>query len=209
VSEAPLVRAIVQRLSQVGYVNITTPIRVATVNFEFTAVLRGTGGRALDLVILVDTTTGEFGDRDSSRVRQRIQALSRALDITKSRYVITVILAGAMLANEIELLSDTCRVLSVEMLALDSDGKPANDAAVNLLDNCIRLLLPLELPTNLNLPAEPGLGAIESLVTHLSNDVDEQLLHSLIIASNSGEDAVSRSIAEILDSQLEIDGRHV
>ena len=31
---------------------------------------------------LVDTTTGHYGDRDPDRVRQRVEALSRALDVT-------------------------------------------------------------------------------------------------------------------------------
>ena len=65
---------------------------VANVEFSFTRALRGSDGRSLDLIILVDTTTGDFGDRNAGRVRQRVEALSRALDVTGSRYVVTVIL---------------------------------------------------------------------------------------------------------------------
>ncbi|MGG2324774.1 hypothetical protein, partial [Salmonella enterica] len=83
---------------------------------------------ALDLVLLVDTTTGEFGDRDGERVRQRVEALSRALDVTGSRYVVTVILAGAILAEGIEALSETCRVSQVEGITLDPGGTPLDEA---------------------------------------------------------------------------------
>jgi len=88
--------------------------------------MRGRDGRALDLILLIDTTTGDFGDRDGGRVRQRVEALSRALDVTGSRYVVTVILAGAVLTEGIEALSETCRVLQVEGVALDREGKPAD-----------------------------------------------------------------------------------
>ena len=72
-SDSPLVNAILGRLHEAGYRDLAAPFQVATVEFEFTAALRGSDGRALDLVLVVDTTTGEFGDRDSARVRQRIE----------------------------------------------------------------------------------------------------------------------------------------
>src|ERR1019366_6768851 len=113
-SQAPLIRAIQEQLRAGGYQDVATPFRVAGVGFEFTAAMRGQGGRALDLILLIDTTTGDFGDRDADRIRQRVEALSRALDLTESRFVITVILAGAPLLGNLETLAETCRVLYVE-----------------------------------------------------------------------------------------------
>ncbi len=49
---------------------------MASVDFEFTAALRGTAGRGLDLVLIIDTATGDHGDRDAAKVRQRVEALS-------------------------------------------------------------------------------------------------------------------------------------
>ena len=121
-SGSPLVQAIQERLRGAGYSDLSTPFKVAGVEFAFTGAMRGRDGRALDLVLVVDTTTGDFGDRDGARVRQRVEALSRALDVTGSRYVVTVILAGAVLAEGIEALSETCRVLQVERVALDDQG---------------------------------------------------------------------------------------
>ena len=146
-SDSPLVNAILGRLHEAGYRDLAAPFQVATVEFEFTAALRGSDGRALDLVLVVDTTTGEFGDRDSARVRQRIEALGRALDVTGSRYVVTVILAGAALGKDMEVLAESCRVLHVDGLPLDADGELANDAARNQLEDRIRVLLPLTFAT--------------------------------------------------------------
>ena len=79
-TSSPLIAAIRQRLNEAGYDDLPTPFRMAGVEFQFTGALRGRHGRALDLVLLVDTTAGSFGDSDGARVRARIQALSRALD---------------------------------------------------------------------------------------------------------------------------------
>ena len=49
-SASLLVQALVQRLRDAGYDSIPTPFRVASVEFDFTAALRGREGRALDSV---------------------------------------------------------------------------------------------------------------------------------------------------------------
>lgn len=204
-SEAPLVQAIVGRLRNAGYSDVATPFRVATVSFEFTAALRGRDGRSLDLVLLVDTTTGEFGDRDLAKVRQRIEALSRALDITRSRYVLTVILAGAALAGDVDVLSDTCRVLNVEAVPLDEQGRPANEAAELLLDDRIRILLPLQLPPNVAGENAGESSAIEALLAALPEDMDVDLMTAVIEASEAGEDAVAQATADALNVVLALE----
>lgn len=201
---SPLIRAIQDRLRDGGYQDLPTPFRVATVNFEFTAAMRGREGRALDLVLLIDTTTGDFGDRDPARVRQRVEALSRALDITGSRFVITVILAGAVLAGKIDALAETCRVLYVESLPMDATGKPVDEHAKNLLEDRIRLLLPLD-PSIPIVALEGGNGpAMEQLVRALASEVDANLLNSVIEASNNGEQAVTAAMASVLGKALSI-----
>jgi hypothetical protein len=194
-SSSPLIQAIQQRLRDAGYSDLPTPFKVAGVEFAFTGAMRGRAGRALDLVLLIDTTTGDYGDRDGRRVRQRVEALSRALDVTGSRYVVTAILAGAVLAEGIEALSETCRLLQVEGVSLDSQGKPADETAKLQLDNRIRLLLPLTLPL-LAVEAQNGSGpAMDQLVRALSADTDKALIDALINASEAGEQAVTDTIA--------------
>src|SRR4051812_48837005 len=161
--------------------------------------MHGRGGRALDLVLLVDTTTGNFGDRDGLRVRQRVEALSRALDVTGSRYVVTVILIGAALTEGVEALSETCRVLQVEEVALGNDGKPVDETAERQLDDRIRVLLPLTLP--LPLPVTPdGSGpAMEQLVRALPAATNKTLVDAVLAASSVGEQAVTDAVAFVIN----------
>ena len=202
---SPLVHAIQERLRDAGYSDLPTPFKVAGVEFAFTAAMRGRDGRALDLVLLIDTTTGDYGDRDGGRVRQRVEALSRALDVTGSRYVVTAILAGAALAEGIEALSETCRVLQVEGVSLDDKDKPANVTAKRQLDDRIRVLLPLTLP----LPAvevENGNGpAMDQLIRALPADTDAAFIDALINASNDGEQAVTDAVARAINGAFQPD----
>jgi hypothetical protein len=206
VTTSLLVAGLIRRLEAVGYIQLTTPFKVASVEFEFTAVLRGREGRALDLVLVVDTATGDYGDRDALRVRQRVEALSRALDITQSRYVLTLILTGAVLQGDVEVLSETCRVLSVEAASLDEEGEPVNPAAALALDDSIRVLLPLNLPRD-----EDNLGTLRSdslsqLRNAIPKNLDEQLVQAILDASASGDAAVTEALAARLAEVLKQDG---
>lgn len=202
-SQSLLVRGLVLRLEQAGFASLPTPFRAASVEFEFTAALRGSGGRSLDLILIVDTATGDYGDRDAASVRQRIQALSRALDVTQSRLLLTVILAGASLASLVDALSPICRVLTIEAAALEADGSPSSDAARETLDDHIRLLLPLDLQLDeLVEPSQPA-DPIAELLEALPIGIDQELLDGLSAASIRGEAAVIRAlgkrVGEVLD----------
>ncbi|TYC86345.1 hypothetical protein [Novosphingobium sp. BW1] len=202
---APLVQAIQARLRKARYVDLSTPFRVAGVEFAFTGAMRGIEGRALDLILLVDTTTGDFGDRDGLRVRQRVEALSRALDVTASRFVVTVILAGAVLAEGIEALSETCRVLQVEGVALDDQGIPADAAAALQLDDRIRVLLPLTLPAAAGGTTDGAGPAMEQLIRALPAGTDKELLEAAMSASIDGEQAVTDAVASVIMRTLQQD----
>lgn len=201
---APLVQAIQARLREARYVDLSTPFRVAGVEFAFTGAMRGIEGRALDLILLVDTTTGDFGDRDGLRVRQRVEALSRALDVTASRFVVTVILAGAVLAEGIEALSETCRVLQVDGVPLDDQGIPADAAAALQLDDRIRVLLPLTLPAAGGTTDGAG-PAMEQLIRALPAGTDKELLEAAMSASIDGEQAVTDAVASVIMRTLQQD----
>lgn len=200
---SPLVHAIHKRLLLAGYSDLSTPFNVAGVEFPFTGAMRGRDGRALDLILLVDTTTGDFGDRDGAQVRQRIEALSRALDVTGSRYVVTVILAGAMLAEGIEALSEICRVLQVEGISLDDRGTPADETAERHLDDRIRLLLPLTLPDILTESQDGSGPAMDQLIRALPANTNKTLLDAVITASDDGEQAVSDAVARVINSAFQ------
>jgi hypothetical protein len=203
VSGSPLLQAIQERLRSAGYSDLSTPFKIAGVEFAFTGALRGRGGRALDLVLLVDTTTGDFGDRDGGRVRQRVEALSRALDVTGSRYVVTVILGGAVLAEGIETLSETCRVLQVEGVLLDDQGKPADETSERQLDDRIRVLLPLTLPVPLAETQDGSGPAMEQLVRALPAGTKKALVDAVVTASSAGEQAVTDAVALVINGAFQ------
>lgn len=200
-SASPLVVAITNRLEEVGYAPVRTPFKVASVSFDFTRAMRGSAGRSLDLVIVVDTTTGDFGDKEPVLVRRRIEALSRALDVTRSRLVLTVILAGATMTAEVDALAEVCRVLVVEAMAVEIDGKPKDDLTRRLLDDRIRLLLPLEIPSR-NLPGGPEPTPMEKLLLAVPEDVDNGLAEAVIEASHEGDEAVTSAMSAVLDQAL-------
>lgn len=202
-SGSPLMEAVQKRLRNAGYSDLSTPFKVAGVEFAFTGAMRGRNGRALDLVLLVDTTTGDFGDRDGVRVRQRVEALSRALDVTGSRYVVTVILVGAVLAEGVEALTETCRVLQVEGIALDDQGQPADEIRGRQLDDRIRVLLPLMLPVPLAKTQDGSEPAMEQLVRALPAGTNMALVDAVIAASSAGEQAVTNAMALMIGGSFE------
>lgn len=202
-NDSPLVSAISFRLREAGYEAVSTPISVAGVEFAFTGALRGRGGRGLDLILLFDTTAGDFGDRDATRIRQRVEALGRALDVTGSRYVLTAVLAGASPTTGVEGLAETCRVLRVEGFGLDQHGRPVDDASRRLLDDSILLLLPLTLPADTLRDQLGGETALGQLMAALPATVDKVLAKTLISASEQGEEAVTTAAGDALSAKLE------
>jgi hypothetical protein len=196
-SASPLITLIRQRLHDAEYDDLPTPFKIAGVEFQFTGALRGRHGRALDLVLLVDTTAGDFGESDGGRVRHRVQALSRALDVTASRYVLTVVLAGATLPSDMESLAETARVLYVDTLPLGSNGEPDLDR----LEDRIRVLLPLSIPQSA--PEEQEGSAQEQLQKVLADVVDEATIQAIMAGAEHGDEAVTNAIAELIDAELQ------
>jgi hypothetical protein len=199
---SPLVGALVRRLEEAGYKSLSTPFRVASVEFEFTAALHGSGPRSLDLVIIIDAATGSFGDTDGNSVRNRIEALSRALDITRSRYALTAVIVGATLAKTIEALSETCRVLTVPAITLGDDGRPAGSVETEVMDDQIRLLLPLVLPVGDVVTQTGKIDAVGTLLKGLSDKLDSVLVRALVDAASLGDEGVKRALGKRIDDVL-------
>ena len=193
------VSAIVARLEGTGYRRLQTPFTVASVRFDFTAALQGRDGRSFDLILIIDTSAGDHGDKSGERTRQRIEALSRALDVSGSRLVLTAVLAGAPLSPaEVEAISRTCRVLKVEALDLGADGAPATEAAARDLDDWLRVLLPLQLDGDGDGVADP-IGELEK---RLPSNIDRGTIEILLAASARSDVAVMRALRELLKDAL-------
>jgi hypothetical protein len=85
------VTRVVDILTNAGYRRRAAPVTVASVPFEFAALLLGSD-RANDLIIVIDTLVD-----DEVRIRQKVEGLSRALDLVASRRPLTVVLVGPRL----------------------------------------------------------------------------------------------------------------
>lgn len=205
-TDSQLIRAIVKRLNQADFDVLPSPFSVASVLFEFTKALRGVAERSLDLVLLVDASTGAFGDTDSARVRERIEALSQALDVTGSRIVLTVIVAGARLASsDAEALTALCRVLTIREASLTATDEPTDESAARTLDDAIRVLLPLRME-DFGEEVEPEEGSVlKELRDAMPGKCDPQLVREVISASNQGDAAVTRSLGRRLAGVLAVE----
>jgi hypothetical protein len=82
------VNRVVGTLSEAGYRTVSMPMVVSNVTFEFPAALVGSG-HSQDLIIVADSS-----DDSEKRIRQKIEALARALDLVESRRSLTVVLTG-------------------------------------------------------------------------------------------------------------------
>jgi hypothetical protein len=196
-----MITAIVRRLEEAGYVRLSSPLRFASVDFNFTAALRGSGARAFDLVIVINAATGGHGDTDPENVRNRVETLSRALDITASRLTLTVLLVGASLGSSMKLLAETCRVLQVPAFSPDGDGG-IPPSQLEALEDHIRVLLPLKLPNDEREDQTGINGALDRLAAQLPEKTDAVLIHEVVLASLRGDGGVQSALGTRIDDVL-------
>ena len=180
------VQRVVSILTGAGYRTHSTPVTIGSVPFDFAAILIG-ANRALDLIVVIDTL-----EEQESRVRQKVEALSRALDLVASRRPLTVILVGPPpRATILEALGRVGRVLTV--------GTPTGDRADQLLSDALAVLLPLDLPQMSEAIADP-LGEV-----HKRLSTEEDGLETLLAAAPMGAEAVKEALRALIQEPLRID----
>jgi hypothetical protein len=186
--------AVSARLAAAGFQPVSGRFKVASVTFDFPAVFTGKPERGSDLVVLVDTTDEDsVGDR-GVRARQKLEALTMALDVADWRVVVTAILIGPPLPSEtVEEMTRTCRVLSVSQATLDRSG----DAPP--LDDRLRVLLPLEAGLGDDALIADPLGQVER---QMQGTGDARLAEQLIAASLRGEDEVRRVLSRAIEAAV-------
>lgn len=182
------VTRVIDILTNAGYLYRPTPVTVASVRFEFAAVLLGSD-RANDLIVVIDTLVdGE------ARIRQKVEGLSRALDLVASRRPLTVILVGpSPRPATTEALARVSRVLTV--------GTPTGDNADRFIEDTLAVLLPLSLPDASEAVVDP-LGEVRR---QLPGDIDQVDLVSLFAAAPGGTEAVQEALRELLEAALDIE----
>lgn len=166
---------VVDLLSRSGYVDAGASIAVGDVPFEFSRVLVASDV-SLDLVVVVDTLVYPV----ELRLTRTVEALSRALDIVRSRRTITLILIGPVVREEtIRAISRHCRVLRM--------GTPTGPGADQEVEATLAVLTPLQVPTE-HVDAENPLDALRAQFSA------EESVVNLIDASERGADVVTDAL---------------
>lgn len=188
------IAAVSERLNAAGFESVSGRFKVAAVTFDFPAVFTGKPERGSDLVILIDTSDKDAIGERGVRARQKLEALTMALDVADWRVVVTAILIGPPLPSEtVEELTRTCRVLSVSQATLDRIG----DAPP--LDDRLRVLLPLDAGLGEDALVADPLGQLERQMRETG---DARLAEQLISASLRGEDEVRRVLSRTIEAAV-------
>jgi hypothetical protein len=167
ISTTPVER-IARLLSDAKYTRLPVPLKILKLSFDIGAAFIGSETSS-DLVVVIDNV-----DRPELRMVQIVEALSRTLDVARSRRSLTIIVVGPRpVLNTIERLSRVARVLPVGVIT-DEEA----------LRDWLAVLLPLTIPDVAEPPVTvrqdadvrdvctPGItiGRGESLAMHRAGD---------------------------------------
>jgi hypothetical protein len=170
VSASQPVERIVAMLREAGYERLQQPVAVAGIPFEFSAVLAARS--SLDLIVVIDTIT----ETDLAGITQRVEGVSRALDLVESRRPLTVVLTGPEPVPDLQLA--LTRVARVLVAGVSSSERELRDD--------IAILLPLELVTVREMP-ESWRSAREKLLDAYPDAAD------LLDAARAGAEEVAEA----------------
>jgi hypothetical protein len=174
----------VKVLADAGYEVVEQPREIGGIPFEFAAMLAGQ--TSLDLIALVDLAI----DNDPERLRRRVTGLARALDLVRSLRSLTLVLVGPRPdPGLVQAIARVARVLTVGTPAADDD--PA-------LRDALAVLLPLEVQTDDSRVDETWVEVMQQIgADHPSEGA------RVLAASNSGAEAVSAALRDILSEPIE------
>lgn len=171
-----------------GYRQLPKPFKVGSISFDFTHALVA-GERANDLVIVIELQ----GHTVDDGVTRKVMALTRALDVMRSKRPVTAILTSGQPRNEtVQSISKVCRVLAV--------GAPTGPDAISAVRDWLSVLLPLAQP-----PAVETLLDWEAdLRDATAPSAKGELMDTLIEAAPRGKEAVETVLAGAISSPVEV-----
>jgi hypothetical protein len=185
VTPTTLVDRVVEVLLGAKFLLMKQPLVVASVPFEFPALLIGTGNSP-DLIAVVDSVVDT-----EPRIRQKLDGFSRALDVAGSRRPLTAVIAGPKPSDAtLAVLGRVCRVLPV--------GTPSGEGADAALRDWLAILLPLRLP-DANVATADSSG---ELAKALPIGLDDGLRKGLLGAASKGSSSVQEALKELIVSAL-------
>lgn len=169
-----------------GYRALPRPFKIGSQSFDFTHALVA-GERANDLVIVIELR----GDTADDAVIRKVLALTRALDVLRSKRPVTAVLtSGQPRAETVQSIGKVCRVLPV--------GAPAGPDALDAVRDWLSVLLPLTQPpavdTMLDWEADLRAAAPASAAG--------ALMDNLVDAAPSGKDAVEAVLADDINDTI-------
>ena len=183
------VQRVVSMLSEVGYQVRPPPLLVGSIPFEFAAAL--TAERSLVLIVIIDTL-----EDPEDRIRQKLDGLTRALDLASSRRPLTAVLVGPTPEQAVmEELARIARVLPV--------GTPAGESADDSLRDSLAVLLPLAVPQVTDQAAQSWGQVCERLRDAHPGDRLTPLLDAATEGSEAVRDALQVFLAEPLQEEDE------
>lgn len=178
------VNRVIALLQDAGYEVRNPRATIASVEFEFSAIL--TAREGLDLVVVVDTVT-----RKDSRVRRQLESLASALDLIGSRRPLTVVVVGpSPRQSVIEAMSRVGRVLLV--------GTPTGHKAEQSLRDALAVLLPLTLPE----VVEPSTQSWDDLRRRVAATPHPDWAVPLLDAAPDGPDAVQEHLRRLIEAAI-------
>ena len=179
------VNRVVGTLSEAGYRTVSMPMVVSNVTFEFPAALVGSG-HSQDLIIVADCS-----DDSEKRIRQKIEALARALDLVESRRSLTVVLTGPRPSQILlEALTHVCRVLPTGAPSFRSDQALRDKLAV---------LLPLDITEIARTIADPE----RELSERIKLVKDKTIVRDLVAAAYHGPGQVEKQLRTLIEQAFE------
>ncbi|WP_413728237.1 hypothetical protein [Sodalis sp. RH19] len=163
-----------------GYRELSRPFKVGSQSFDFTHGLVA-GKRANDLVIVIELK----GDTADDVIVRKVLALTRALDVMRSKRPVTAILTSGQPRSEtVQSISKVCRVLPV--------GAPTGPDVIAALRDWLAVLLPLTQPPSV----DTMLDWEADLRRAIPMTAKGTLMEALIAAAPLGKDVVESVLAE-------------
>lgn len=169
-----------------GYRALPRPFKVGSQSFDFTHALVA-GDRANDIVVVIELR----GDTADEVIVRKLLALTRALDVLRSKRPVTAVLtAGQPRSETVQSISKVCRVLPI--------GAPTGPNAMDAVRDWLAVLLPLTQP-----PAVDTLLDWEADVRSSAPAAAKgALMDALIAAAPAGKHAVEAVLAESISASV-------
>jgi hypothetical protein len=175
-----------------GYRELPRPFNIGTLSFDFTYALVA-GNKSNDLVVVIELK----GDSVDDALVRKVMALTRALDVLKSRRSLTTVLTSGQARPEtLYAMGKVCRVLPI--------GSPSGPEARSAVRDWLSVLLPLSTPptleTHLNWQRDLREGVPDSVKL-------DPMFEDVIKSAPEGQAEVERVLADriaaVVDEVLE------